>query len=147
MSVATGSTRSTLRKRQQGCCDSAGARREDATLDEAGRLQLPESLGQHPCGDRADGFDVLGEPDCTAECGVEDRQLPSALEEVRRVADLPWHRPRLFLAVPVVEDRSGAAHQKPLAAEAAGTHLARVRVLDEVGLETRREHEHPYRRA
>src|SRR5688572_772002 len=65
---------------------------------------------------------------------------------VRRQSDPGVGLTRLVLAVPVVEDRAGARQQDALALHVSRAELAAVGVVDQVGRNQGREHEHSDRR-
>ncbi len=71
--------------------DGRRTRRDHGPLHEAGRLEVSQSLGQHPWRNARDGLGELVEAERPAERGVDDRELPAPLQQVRHFADLRWN--------------------------------------------------------
>src|SRR6201999_1133844 len=68
--------------------DGGGAGGNDGALDEPGALEVAQALGEHSGRDAGDGLGELVEAQGPAEGGIDDGELPTPLQEVRRLADL-----------------------------------------------------------
>ena len=77
---------------RQSVLDHRWAGGQHGSLDQPGALQVAQALGEHARRDALHGLGEFVEAQCAAEGRIDDRQLPAALQEVRRLADLQGHR-------------------------------------------------------